>query len=149
MLRHILVRWVAYDAKTTLSLLTVAIAMTPVTAKSLEEHAVIIPINGRADETIKVDQKIAEGDVVLLKFETRPGTGFGWNLDKGDQERLVLESDPTFEGAAGRPGGVELQVFRFKVKGSGEAKLDFLYRRPFEKDTPPRRVRHVKFSIKS
>lgn len=97
--------------------------------------------------TIKIDDKectLKPGKVVSLKknqslqiaFDVAPGTGYSWFLSKQELPYLTLKS----EGSQQKPGKYPLggasstKMFDFEAnKGIGEGKLQFEYKRPWEK----------------
>ncbi len=79
------------------------------------------------------------GSRVTVELEGRPGTGYGWSLHSGDASVLKPLGKP--KNVIPRPerklDGVELTVFRFKAVRKQTCALEFVYRRPWEKDVPP------------
>ncbi len=79
------------------------------------------------------------GTPVRITLQGRPGTGFGWFLLHGDPK--VLKPVGTPKSEAPKPeqklDGIELTVFRFKAMRRKSCTLEFVYRRPWEKDVPP------------
>lgn len=73
------------------------------------------------------------GSSVIVRLETIPGTGSGWQVVQNGAPQLQLEAPARFEPRSGQEaGGVEDEVFRFRVQGPGTAELEFHYRRPWD-----------------
>jgi inhibitor of cysteine peptidase len=73
-------------------------------------------------------------DELVVRLEANPGTGYSWNV--AGEEEIVLDrlGEPTFERLGEpKPGGVEHQVFTFRVRSKGESSLRLDYRRSWEK----------------
>lgn len=79
------------------------------------------------------------GTRVTIELEGRPGTGYGWSLLSGDTSVLRPLGKP--KNVIPKPqrklDGIELTVFRFKAVRKQSCTLEFVYRRPWEKDVPP------------
>lgn len=79
------------------------------------------------------------GTRVTIELEGRPGTGYGWSLLSGDTSVLKPLGKP--KNVIPKPerklDGIELTVFRFKAVRKQSCTLEFVYRRPWEKDVPP------------
>ena len=74
------------------------------------------------------------GDELTVRLKVIPGTGYSWKISGDDEEVLSLVGEPVFEKSGAQVlGGVEQQVFCFRVKSSGVRQLEFEYRRPWEK----------------
>ena len=69
---------------------------------------------------------------VQVQLESRPGTGYVWDLANSPAGLEFLGSDT--ETLSGSAGGSALQVFRFKPAVVGEFRLDFVLQRPWEGD---------------
>lgn len=86
----------------------------------------------------KNELKLCKGDVLEIKLEMQAGTGFSWQVAENAKDVLPLKGKPTIEKMDnGKPGGTQLQVFRFEAKAPGASDLELHYKRPFEKDKPP------------
>jgi inhibitor of cysteine peptidase len=68
------------------------------------------------------------------------GTGFSWEVSKNDAALMEMKAKPSIERMGDKPGGAQLQVFRFQAKAAGKNDLELIYRRPFEKDKEPART---------
>lgn len=81
---------------------------------------------------------LAPGDILIVKLEASPGTGYGWEIIDLDTTVLSPLGEPTLESAEkGGPGAMEQQVFRLQAKKAGSTLLKLDYVRPWEKDIPP------------
>ena len=83
-------------------------------------------------KTIKV------GDIVVVQLRGNPSGGYLWQLIDTVKE-AVLESLAEGEFVPDDPdvcGGSGVWKFRFRAVASGTTPLDFVYRRPWEEETP-------------
>lgn len=74
------------------------------------------------------------GDELSISLEAIPGTGYSWEVL--DEDRLVLNQvgEAIIEKSDTQMlGGVERQVFHFRVNASGNRRLKLEYRRPWDK----------------
>lgn len=77
---------------------------------------------------------IPAGSSVIVRLEAIPGTGYGWQLVHNGSPQLQLEGPPVFEPRSSvEAGGIEDEVFRFRVQLPGTADLEFHYRRPWDR----------------
>ncbi len=88
--------------------------------------------------------KIMKGDTLLVRLEAQISTGYGWQITKRDRTRLRSLGAPGVEPGTGLGGGIEHQVFKFRVLKTGPSTLRLEYARPWEKDKPPARTFMVK-----
>ncbi len=81
------------------------------------------------------------GQVLALKLESNPTTGYGWGAVEIDETILEVTGGPEYIGAA--PASTPLvgaggwEVLRFKALKSGTTTLKLGYFRSFEPDVPP------------
>jgi predicted secreted protein len=114
------------------------------------------PMPEKKQATLKVTEKengkkvyIAKGDLLSIKLETQPGTGYGWEIAKYDSTRTKLVKDSVQEGSgSGMPGGVEHYVFLFKALTRGSAELKLIYVRSWEKEVEPAKTFSIKLQIR-
>jgi inhibitor of cysteine peptidase len=85
--------------------------------------------------------ELAAGQMLNITLPTQGGTGFSWDLAgaTGAPVRLV-RSDTRPAQDRNLPGGPELQSFVFEPIAAGSGDIEFGYRRPWEKNTPPART---------
>ncbi len=83
---------------------------------------------------------LAQGDMIAVKLPANPSTGYSWTIAANTPSVLQPAGDPRFEPPARAvPGAGGTQTFEFRVVGGGGAFLQLVYRRPFEKESPPAR----------
>jgi predicted secreted protein len=75
------------------------------------------------------------GEEFELELEAVPTSGFQWQVDDLDPERLRLVADD-LEATTERVGGSASQRFRFEALGAGEVELRLALRRPWESKPP-------------
>ena len=86
--------------------------------------------------------EITRGADLLVSLESNRTTGFSWTLAGAMSGPLavvgepIYVTDPASTGAVG-VGGIE--TWRFRAASPGEERLQFEYRRPFEKELTPER----------
>ncbi len=83
--------------------------------------------------------ELHRNDVLTLRLECIPGTGYSWQISRNDAGILKPPDKPEYE----RPdkqkalGGVEYGVFRFIASAKGTNVLELQYKRVWEKDKAP------------
>lgn len=90
---------------------------------------------------------IPVGTSVIVRLEAIPGTGYGWQLVRNGSPQLHLEAAPVFEPRSNlEAGGVEDEVFQFRIQLPGTADLEFHYRRSWDKQTPAAKTFRVRIT---
>lgn len=80
---------------------------------------------------------VTVGQRFEVRLKAQLGAGFSWS-PRSDVPGLKLVATSVLSANGGpKVGGVETQVFVYEATAPGEAKLDFAYRRPWMKDSPP------------
>ncbi|MDR1312029.1 MAG: protease inhibitor I42 family protein [Burkholderiaceae bacterium] len=84
--------------------------------------------------------RLALNQEIVVRLPDNPSTGFGWAVVHMPvfMEQLGTESlvrDEQGDAAVAGAGGT--RVWRFRAIAVGEDSLRFIYRRPWEKGTPP------------
>ncbi len=80
---------------------------------------------------------VTRNETFLVSLIGTPSTGYLWQFRKFNSSILEqigetgFQSDSELVGASGR------QIFRFRAKAPGQAKLSFFYARPWEKAVEP------------
>jgi inhibitor of cysteine peptidase len=82
--------------------------------------------------------RLARGGILTIKLDVQFGTGFIWRVEHNDAHLLVPLGQPETERRGeGKPGTVEVQVFRFRAEAAGKTTLALAYAHPWEKDVKP------------
>ena len=85
--------------------------------------------------TLDVDQ------VLAIKLESNPTTGYGWHVMDVDESILQAEGGPEMiepeQKATPVLGAGGWQVIRYRAKAAGETTITLGYSRSFEPDVPP------------
>lgn len=91
------------------------------------------------------------GQVLALKLESNPTTGYGWGAVEIDKTILEVSGDPEYIGAPPSStlmvGAGGWEVLRFKALKSGTTTLKLGYFRSFEPDVPPLQVITLKIEV--
>lgn len=92
-----------------------------------------------ADDGSRID--VAKGDALTVRLSSNVTTGYGWFVGQAAPGVLQAPEAPRYQPpAASQPGAGGSQTFTIPVIGSGAGWLQLVYRRPFEKETPPART---------
>jgi predicted secreted protein len=93
------------------------------------------------------DVSLKVGAVLEVRLEANHTTGYSWVFAPAVNPVLMRQGKAVYQehvaGGAVGAGGVE--VWRFKAVKTGKQGLQFEYRRPWEKGSPPAKV--VTFSV--
>ena len=93
--------------------------------------------------------QVSHGDIVTLRLEAIPGTGYSWQIAENNPELLKPLGKPEYEESKRKLiGGVEHQIFRFKAVSPGTTILKLLYYREWEKGKAPEKTYQVTVEIR-
>jgi inhibitor of cysteine peptidase len=104
-----------------------------------------IPIPSSGTETwlteVKAGQRVqvSTGQVLGINLEANPSTGYLWEVSAINPNILQQTGEPEFKSDSKLVGAPARQLIRFNVIAPGECRLELIYHRPWEKDTPPAR----------
>lgn len=88
------------------------------------------------------------GDVLALKLESIPGTGFSWHMSKNDARVMKPLDEPEYEPQGKKAmGSVAYQIFRLKALAEGTNILELQYKRVWEKEKEPLKTFRVTVQI--
>lgn len=116
------------------------------------EHAMQGSVN-----TLMVTEKdngnrfeLNKGDVLIVKLECNPGTGYSWYIAKNDGNVMEPQGEPVYETPERKMlmGGMEYVSFRFKALMSGTNVLELHYKRGWEKEKAPLKTFVINVTIK-
>ena len=92
---------------------------------------------------VKIDSSNAGGtltaavdDVVVVRLDETPTSGYRWGVESFDAAVLELQSDEFTPAADSALGGGGTHEFRFRVVGVGETTLKLMRRRSWEAYSP-------------
>jgi len=109
-------------------------------AKETDKLVVTDPDKGRSIE-------LREGQVLEVRLESQPTTGYKWSVHSDTTEKLTLidqtETKPETPGYD-RP---VFQIFKFRAQQNGSGKLHLVYARSWEKSKPPARSYELDITI--
>jgi inhibitor of cysteine peptidase len=86
-------------------------------------------------------------DVVSIKIDGNPSTGYVWEVENLDINLLLQVGDVESISNNNLPGSGSFFTFTFKAVGTGVTHLRLIYYRPFETQTPPLRIFDVTVDI--
>jgi inhibitor of cysteine peptidase len=75
------------------------------------------------------------GDVLILRLEETPTSGYRWELDDHDPGVLAPAGDEFSPDSGDTMGGGGIRRFRFTVVGPGISPLKLVRRRPWAADS--------------
>jgi inhibitor of cysteine peptidase len=100
-----------------------------------------------ADEGREV--QLAAGQVLVVRLQANPSTGYGWQLAEPEAEAIVRQiGKGEFEPDSDLLGAPATQVLRFESVREGETTLSFEYRRPWKAQAKPSRTFHLRVRAK-
>jgi inhibitor of cysteine peptidase len=87
------------------------------------------------------------GAVLEVRLEANHTTGYSWIAAPVANPVLMLQGRAAYQenAAGGKAGAGGVEVWRFKAMKAGKQGLQFEYRRPWEKGSPPAKI--VTFSV--
>ncbi|MCU1253470.1 MAG: peptidase inhibitor [Edaphobacter sp.] len=115
-------------------------------------HGVVAGQVGAGGATVVTEQthgdvSLKVGAVLEVRLEANHTTGYSWVFAPAVNPVLMRQGRTAYQehvsGSTVGAGGVE--VWRFKAVKAGRQGLQFEYRRPWEKDSPPAKV--VMFTV--
>lgn len=77
----------------------------------------------------------APGDLVIVRLDETPTSGYRWELDSHDPAVLQPDGDDYDPPPGDTLGGGGTRKFRFKVIRSGTSPLKLIRRRPWDADS--------------
>ncbi len=108
----------------------------PVPTRQLTEadagHVIELPVGGRLE----------------VRLQGNPTAGFQWEVGSCDESVVKWNGKPEFNPSNDALGAPGTFASRFEAVGVGQTKLNLVYRRPFEKETPPVRTFEVTVVVK-
>jgi predicted secreted protein len=91
---------------------------------------------------------LAVGEFLDVSLEGNPSTGYSWEMVQADRPVLSQVGEVDFQSANQRVGSPGRVTLHFQAVEPGEQKLELIYRRPWEMDTPPLLVYEVFVEVK-
>jgi inhibitor of cysteine peptidase len=87
------------------------------------------------------------GALLEVRLEANHTTGYSWIAAPVANPVLMMQGKAAYQenAAADKMGAGGVEVWRFKAVKAGKQGLQFEYRRPWEKSSPPAKV--VTFSV--
>jgi inhibitor of cysteine peptidase len=93
------------------------------------------------------DVNLKVGAVLEVRLEANHTTGYSWVFTPAVNPVLMRQGRTVYQehGTGDTVGAGGVEVWRFKAMKAGKQGLQFEYRRPWEKDSPPAKV--VTFTV--
>lgn len=76
--------------------------------------------------------KVHSDDIIVIRLEENPTTGYRWEVDKADDEILTLQSSDFSLAEGPRIGGGGMRIFILKAKSAGTAHIELKHWRKWE-----------------
>jgi len=91
------------------------------------------------DKSCGSRQKLTVGDTLEVSLPGNPTTGYVWQAP-AVPALLQQQGEPVHQSNSKLVGAGGVTSFRFNVVSAGEANIDLIYHRSWEKETPPVRT---------
>ena len=79
------------------------------------------------------------GEILVVRLESNPSTGYGWEIDELDESILQQIGKVGFESSVPDnppPGTGGWAILRFEAVGEGESELRLIYHQPWTEEEP-------------
>jgi len=100
-------------------------------------------ISGGVGPTGQQSVALKVGQTVELRLRSQAGTGYAWRLASSADSLVVAQHSmhtTDVDAASGkRVGGATWDVFTLRAAQPGDATVEYVYDRPWEKSAPPAR----------
>jgi len=94
---------------------------------------------------------VRQGAPFVINLSADPATGYGWMLTSNPGAAVWLIGGPDYTPdpiPAGLMGYGGTTTYRFRAEAPGTTRLEFAYRRSWEKDVPPTKVVRYDVTVK-
>ncbi|HWW98033.1 MAG TPA: protease inhibitor I42 family protein [Edaphobacter sp.] len=115
-------------------------------------HGAVVGQAGAGGATVVTEQthgdvSLKVGAVLEVRLEANHTTGYSWVAAPVANPVLMRQGAARYEehASGGKAGAGGVEVWRFKAVKAGKQGLQFEYRRPWEKGSPPAKM--VTFSV--
>lgn len=88
---------------------------------------------------LELTGKVKMGESLPITLESNPSTGYYWELTQADPSLAFQVGESVFQAKSDLLGAPVNQTIYLEGVGEGVASLQFIYRRPWAKDDPPKR----------
>ncbi|HEY9087016.1 MAG TPA: C1 family peptidase [Anaerolineaceae bacterium] len=104
-------------------------------------YAEIAPEIDLLDGVIAVDvtAPVQAGQVIPVVLESRPATGYAWELVQGDSTLVQQVQEPQLQSFVEKPSAPAQTTLTLQSSAEGSATIHLLYRRPWEAGSVPTR----------
>jgi inhibitor of cysteine peptidase len=91
------------------------------------------------------------GQEFEIRLQGNPTTGYGWQVTEIDAQKVQMLAEDYVEHKQGdQPiaGAGGTYIFRFKALTEGQAHIEIVYQRPWEKDVDPLRTYTLELTVR-
>jgi inhibitor of cysteine peptidase len=140
-----------------MSLVILAATVQEPLAATNTNVAAAFPCDGMNAAKEQMEEYLSPGETVALnsgcrfavRLRSNPTTGYGWQLAKPlDEKIVVLVTNDYIHPGTRLVGAGGNEVWVFKAVGRGQAEIALKYVRPWEKDRPPAETNVFKVVVK-
>lgn len=127
------------------SLLLLSWATIPAGEKDKKEKE---PIPTFTDEDAGKTFPMEKDGKFRVKLKSNATTGFQWEVAKSDTKVIKLLDKKYEAPKKAIPGAGGAQTFEFQAIDAGKTNIEFIYRRPFEKDVKAAKTYKLTIEVK-
>jgi len=81
--------------------------------------------------------ELTEGQPLVIGLEGNPSTGYMWEVEEGSEKIIRQAGEIEFRSESNLLGAPAKQIMRFEALEEGQAALELVYRRPWEREMKP------------
>ena len=93
---------------------------------------------GTTNMTTSEPIQVKAGQNFTIRMESNPTTGYGWQLSKALDNKIILVTNAYIPPDSKLCGAGGHEVWTFKAISEGQVDISMIYVRPWEKDQPAR-----------
>ncbi|NLG28968.1 MAG: protease inhibitor I42 family protein [Chloroflexi bacterium] len=99
-----------------------------------------------ADEGGRAELEV--GDRAVIKRQSSPTTGYGWEVLGLDDQDVITLVDRSYKADSPLIGSGGVDTFLLEASHPGEVALQLVYRRAWEQDVPPLRTYSITLVVR-
>ena len=114
---------------------------------SWQSHPEVFFVRSGESTGMRIDAKVGQKFIIVL--DSNPTTGYDWEFSGLVPESPVMVQDDVFlPEAPGRMGAGGKKLFWFSADKAGITTLNFEYKRSWEKNVPPLKMKSFEVNVK-